>query len=1057
MDADKSRPVRRPPAAAAKRAPVRRPRKLARPELDAGPQQQVRDLLHDLHETANRPALEDLEKRIAGDDRLDGSPKKDVIHRIISRGGPAALDDVRAVAQTLARACGQDEYTIAAQVTELMLALHQNAVQQRQGNRDGGGYSAPIPQSRRQLGRPAVGQASVSGPVMVGVVPPLGDCRQDRPADDDLTAALGASETVVVGQVLAGLGGVGKTQLAAGLAHRWWTERRVDLLVWVTATSRTSIITAYADAAVRVTGVKNTDDDRGAARFLAWLSEPHGWRWLIVLDDVADPADLTLLWPPSVADGRTVATSRCRDAALLGGRHLIDVDVFTPEQATAYLREKLAVLPQGLDEADELAADLGYLPLALAQAATFIADNGARMTCATYRRRLADQRRKLHDLAPSRLPDNHRDTVAATWEVSIDRAETLAPVGVARPVLELAALLDPNGIPAELFTSTAVTSYYTARLGRLIDAEDATDALHVLRRFSLLTIDEDTNIIRVHGLLQRAVREATHPDQQRRLARAAADALIEQWPDIERDSGHAQVLRANTIALDSNAGSHLWTSANGGHPVLSRVGRSLGGTGLVTAAATYFDHLHSTAVDRLGSDHRDTFNVRADLVRWRGQAGDLAEAVTTCEQLLADRVRVLGPDHADTLSTRNLLAYWRGEAGDPAGAAEALAHLVDHSQRVLGPDHFGTLDARHYHAVWRGRAGDPAGAAAALAHLREDIERVLGPDHPETLAVRHDLALSQGSAGDPTGAADAYTQLRDDRERVLGPDHPDTLTTRHDLALWRGQAGDRAGAFADLEQLLADRVRVLGPDHPRTFTTRYLLAAWRGEAGDRAGAVADLEELHHDRVRVLGPDHPDTLTTRYFLARWRGKAGDAARAAADLEELLHDRVRVFGPDHPYTLDTRHELASWRGKAGDWAGAVTTLEQFLDDWSRVLGPDHPHTLDTRHDLALWRGEAGNRAGAVADLEQLLKDRVRVFGSNHPYTLINRRDLAICRGRAGDRAGAVAALEQLLHDWSGIYGPDHRGTRTIRQNLAYWRQQTDIGNEDASATQVGETNE
>ncbi|MEU5940965.1 hypothetical protein ABZ807_17630 [Micromonospora sp. NPDC047548] len=76
MNADKSRRVPRPPTAAAKRAPVRRPRKLARPELDAGPQRDVRDLLYDLREKAGRPALEDLEKRIAGDDRLDGSPKK---------------------------------------------------------------------------------------------------------------------------------------------------------------------------------------------------------------------------------------------------------------------------------------------------------------------------------------------------------------------------------------------------------------------------------------------------------------------------------------------------------------------------------------------------------------------------------------------------------------------------------------------------------------------------------------------------------------------------------------------------------------------------------------------------------------------------------------------------------------------------------------------------------------------------------------------------------------------------------------------------------------------
>ncbi|WP_211344341.1 hypothetical protein [Actinoplanes teichomyceticus] len=128
MDADKSRPVRRPLAAAAKRAPVRRPRNLARPELDAGPQRDVRDLLYDLHEKAGRPALEELEKQIAGDDRLNGSPKKDMIHRIISRGGPADLDDVRAVARTLARACGRDEHTVDAQVTLWMRAPQRPAM-----------------------------------------------------------------------------------------------------------------------------------------------------------------------------------------------------------------------------------------------------------------------------------------------------------------------------------------------------------------------------------------------------------------------------------------------------------------------------------------------------------------------------------------------------------------------------------------------------------------------------------------------------------------------------------------------------------------------------------------------------------------------------------------------------------------------------------------------------------------------------------------------------------------------------------------------------------------
>jgi anion-transporting ArsA/GET3 family ATPase len=89
----------------------------------------------------------------------------------------------------------------------------------------------------------------------------------DRPSDPDLANAVAHSDqTVILCQVLAGLGGVGKTRLAAALAHRLWDNRQVALLVWITATSRTAILTGYAQAAARITGIDDTDPEQAAAR-----------------------------------------------------------------------------------------------------------------------------------------------------------------------------------------------------------------------------------------------------------------------------------------------------------------------------------------------------------------------------------------------------------------------------------------------------------------------------------------------------------------------------------------------------------------------------------------------------------------------------------------------------------------------------------------------------------------------------------------------------------------------------------------------------------------------
>ncbi|MBO4164420.1 tetratricopeptide repeat protein [Micromonospora antibiotica] len=772
----------------------------------------------------------------------------------------------------------------------------------------------------------------VTWPHQVGVVPPLAHCRQERAADQALDAAV-AGGGVVLCQVTAGLGGVGKTQLAAALTHRLWNRRELDLLVWVSATSRSAVVTAFAQASLDVTGVEDTDADQASGRFLAWLATTTR-RWLVVFDDVTDPNDLQRLWPPATGTGRTVVTTRSTDNALTAGRQRINVSVFTSAESLAYLTAKLGGDRDRLDQASDLAEDLGHLPLALSQAAAYILDR-ANMTCASYRRRLADRRRQLAALAPRVLPDDYPYPVAVTWSLSIDRADTFLPAGLARPVLELAALLDPNGMPLTVFTTPTVLLYLGTRTGRHVEDDDVTDALDNLARLSLVIIDPASGTVAVHGLLQRVVREATFTDHALWLALTAADALNHIWPQIERGQEHAQALRANTAVLRSHAEPLLWDRTLGNHQVLFTAGNSLGATGQVTAAIDHFHTLHTTAIEHVGPDHPLILSLRDRLAHWRGEAGDYAGAADAYEELLVDAVRILGPDHPQTLSIRGNLAIWRREAGDGAHTAAVLEELLADSLATVGLDDQARLAIRSNLAAAQGDAGDPAGAATAFKELLEDMQRILGPEHPHTLGTRNNLAHWRGEAGDVIGAATALKDALGDMQRILGPEHPLTLQTRNNLALRRGEAGDVIGAATALKDALGDIERILGPEHPVTLQTRSNLAHWRDEAGD-------------------------ILATRSKIARRRGEAGDPAGAAAAYEELLADAVRILGPDHRNTLGTRNNLAVWRGLAGDPAGAAAACEELLVDCLRILGSDHPITAATRITLAHWRGESRRRS-------------------------------------------------------------------------------------------------
>ena len=396
----------------------------------------------------------------------------------------------------------------------------------------------------------------------------------------------------------------------------------MDLLIWVSATSRADILARYAHAAADVTDSHDLDPEEAAVRFLAWLTVTD-LRWLVVLDDLTDPGDMTGLWPPESACGRTLVTTRRRDAALMACRQPLDVAQYTPSEAQRYLHAKLDGAPARLAEAEALAADLEYLPLALAQAAAYILDQG--LTCASYRRRLA--RRRLADLAPHALPDDYGIALSAAWSLSVDLADQLTPRMVARPVLELACLLDPSAIPVTLFTTTAATGYCTARAHRVVDGDDAYDAVRLLDRLNLATVDDESGTLWMHALAQRAMRESLSAGNGQALAAVAADALIEIWPDVERDRDLAQILRANTIILRARTGTQLLASRNRCHPVLFRAGHSLGNTGMATTAVSYFEQLRAATVQHLGRDHPDALAARA------GRAGVARPETPQAQQL----------------------------------------------------------------------------------------------------------------------------------------------------------------------------------------------------------------------------------------------------------------------------------------------------------------------------------------------------------------------------------------------------------------------------------------
>jgi hypothetical protein len=168
-------------------------------------------------------------------------------------------------------------------------------------------------------------------------------------------------------QILHGLGGMGKSTLAAEYAHRF--ARRYDTVWWMDAEQAELINAQLAELAVAIgCAAPETDMLHAVESVRAWLNTTS--RWLIVLDNADEPSDLLPLLPQG--PGQLLVTTRNPAWAQLSAP--IHIDVFTRQESTALLQLLVPHMPEA--DADRLSSGIGDLPLAVAQSAAVVAEAG---------------------------------------------------------------------------------------------------------------------------------------------------------------------------------------------------------------------------------------------------------------------------------------------------------------------------------------------------------------------------------------------------------------------------------------------------------------------------------------------------------------------------------------------------------------------------------------------------------------------------------------------------------------------------------------------------------
>lgn len=315
-----------------------------------------------------------------------------------------------------------------------------------------------------------------------------------------------------------GMGGVGKTQLAAEYAYDHAGDYQV--VWWIKSEEPAALASDYAALAEQLNLPQKQERDQRVivTAVSEWLNHHGGW--LLIFDNAARKEDLRG-WLPQNRAGHVVITSR--DPNWGGVAKPLEIEVLSRDDAIKFLLKRV-----GQDDeaaARKLAEALGDLPLALEQAGAYIETTGKPL--AEY---LVLFKTRHAELLLRGKPDDYPDTIATTWEISFQAAQQESPA--AAELLNVCAFLAPDDIPiAALRKGKGELPDLLAET--VADELRFDDAVATLRRYSLIERSEDG--LFVHRLVQMVARDRLLDDERRVSAEAAVRVVNDSFPQDSDD------------------------------------------------------------------------------------------------------------------------------------------------------------------------------------------------------------------------------------------------------------------------------------------------------------------------------------------------------------------------------------------------------------------------------------------------------------------------------------------------------------------------------------------
>ncbi len=698
-------------------------------------------------------------------------------------------------------------------------------------------------------------------------------------------------------QAVYGLGGVGKSQVAAEYAYV--NRASYDAVLWSAADTESALVLGYSRIAeaLGLPELPDRDQSRMVEAVTRWMQTNA--RWLLVLDNVEDPA-LLARFLPRIGRGHVLLTSRLRllDAASVAAP--IQLLEMSAAEALAFLLERTkrsGCSESEVQAATEIVSELGGLPLALEQAGAYVLATETRFD--EYLRSYRQERLALLENAGP-VQGAYQGSVATTWRMNFRAVEKKK---ASAELLYLSALLHPDNIPLELITAGAEDfgEHLSAALQKR-PGVGLNEVLEPLSRYSLIRRDVAARTYNIHRLVQDVLRAELGPQRCQRLMASVLCGLLRAFPTPEALYTH-WVNADGLVPQVQAAASFLEHAPREGITLLSHAGFYLGACGRYSAAESLLERALEAAEQSLPDDRLPLARALARRGWLYFQQHELSDAEQSYGRALHILEATLGPECLELAEIwNNLATVYDAQARFDEAEALYLRSIAMREQALGKEDHLVGLTLMNLGLLYEHRERF-AEAIECGQRAQSILERWMGKSHPIVATNLDNMGWLHFRMQRYPVALALLRRSVAIREQVLGPTHPDLARGLTNLAIVRSETGDH-DVEALFERALQIRQATLPPDHRDVAFSLGNL----GELYAHLGRYADAEALYERAVvvgeRAFGPMH---LALAGFLEQYAGvlRRLDQAEAAAKAEQRAKTiRHRLAPVGHQRTAPER---------------------------------------------------------------------------------------------------------------------------------------------------------